>query len=216
MLSSEAIIHLSENRKCLQNNTFRSFEIDLVSIVESPIIKCLDNTLSAQNFQKILADNFVLIVLLPLVGAIEIEKGGISEIINSGEIAYISLEKNEEIAIINPYDNELVNYLEIWIRSDKKLDEKIILNDFDIDKNKNLLMDISRNQISEKIIIGKFDGRKEGNLSIRNKAFVLVINGVFECQNRLLESRSALSLWNIKKLAFEGLGRENIVLIVSI
>jgi quercetin 2,3-dioxygenase len=215
MLNPEAVIHLSENRKHFQNDTFRRFETNLISLTESSILKCSDNTLSAQNSQQILADNFVLIVLLPLVGAIEIKKGETSIIINSGEIAHIYCKKEDEIAINNPYENDLVNYLEIWIDSDKILEDKIVSNDFDLDKNKNCLVEISNIHFSEKIFVGKFDGRKEGKLFVENRAFIFVINGVFECQNRLLESRSALSLWNAEDLEFEGLGRENIILIVS-
>jgi quercetin 2,3-dioxygenase len=217
MPNTEAIIYLSENRKCFQTDTFRSFETILNPGSETPqnsILKFSDNTLSAQNSQQILADIFVIIVLLPLVGAIEIFKDNEVKIIDSGEIAYILMKPNEQIFIKNPYENELVNYLEIWIKAEELFEEKFLTNGFSLEKNHNKLMDISTNNISEKFFIGKFDGREEGTFKIERQAFVFVINGVFEVDNRLLESRTALSLWNVYELEFEGLGGENIVLIV--
>jgi quercetin 2,3-dioxygenase len=219
MPNTEAIIYLSENRKCFQTDTFRNFETILNPGSETPqnsILKFSDNTLSAHNSQHILADNFVVIVLLPLVGAIEIFKENESKIIDSGEIAYISMKPNEEIFVQNPYENELVNYLEIWIQSESRFEENIFCKLFNLDNNRNKLIDISHENIADKILIGKFDGREEGVSSlINNQAFALVISGVFEVNNRLLESRTALSLWNINELEFEGLGRENIILIVT-
>jgi quercetin 2,3-dioxygenase len=217
MLSSEAIIYLSENRKCFQTDTFRSFEtlhnLDSESPLKS-IIKCSDNTLSAQNSQQILADNFALVVLIPLVGAIEIVIDNVSKIVYSGEIACISMKSDSQIFIQNPYENELVNYLEIWIKPDETFEENVVCEKFNLDKNQNNLIEVSMKDSSMKFFIGKFGGREEGVLIIDNQAFVFVIHGVFECENRLLESRSSMAVWGNHKLEFEGLGRENIILII--
>jgi quercetin 2,3-dioxygenase len=219
MPNSEAIIYLSENRKCFQTDTFRSYETVIYEDSEfqkHSIKKCSDNTLSAQNSQQILADNFVVVVLIPLIGAIEIKTKNETKFINSGEIAYILIKPDEKITVENPYETELVNYLEIWLKSKEFFEEKLFITDFDLEKNRNNLVDISTNEIAEKIFIGKFDGREEEVFSpINNQAFVFAINGVFEVNSRLLDSRTALSLWNVNELEFEGLGRENIILIVS-
>jgi quercetin 2,3-dioxygenase len=219
MPNSEAIIYLSEKRKCFQTDTFRSYETVIYEDSEfqkHSIKKCSDNTLSAQNSQQILADNFVVVVLIPLIGAIEIKTKNETKFINSGEIAYILIKPDEKITVENPYETELVNYLEIWLKSKEFFEEKLFITDFDLEKNRNNLVDISTNEIAEKIFIGKFDGREEEVFSpINNQAFVFAINGVFEVNSRLLDSRTALSLWNVNELEFEGLGRENIILIVS-
>jgi quercetin 2,3-dioxygenase len=218
MPNTEAIIYLSENRKCFQKDTFRSYETVLNLDSESPlksIIRFFDNTLSAQNSQQILADDFVVVVLIPLVGAIEVVAHNHEKIINSGEIAYVSIKPYEEISVQNPYESELVNYLEIWTKSESRLEERIFCKRFNLDINRNEMIDISHVNITTKIFIGKFDGREAGVFSpIVNQAFVFVINGVFECKNCLIESRSALSIWDIDEFDFEGLGRENIVLII--
>jgi quercetin 2,3-dioxygenase len=218
MPNTEAIIYLSENRKCLQTDTFRSYETIIYKdseFAEHSVIKCAENTLSAQNSQQILADNFVMVLLIPLIGAIEVKTKNETKFINSGEIAYILIKPDEEITVENPYERELVNYLEIWLKSKEFFEEKIFIIDFDLEKNRNNLVDISINEIAEKIIIGKFYGRIEGKLPIDKSAFVFVINGVFEVNNRLLELRSSLLLWQLDTLEFEGLGKENIVLIIN-
>lgn len=209
---------MSENRKCFQTDTFRSFEtlpnVDSESPLKS-ILKFSDNTLSAQNSQEILADNFVLVVLIPLVGAFEIVNDDISKIIDSGEIAYILMKTDEQILIQNPYENELINYLEIWINSEDILEENLVIKKFNLDKDLNNLIDVSLKDNAKKFYIGKFDGREEGVLKIDKQAIVFVIHGVFECENRLLESRSALAILGTDEIEFEGLGRENIILIIS-
>lgn len=218
MADKEAHIYLSENRECVQTNIFRSY-ITLPKLeTKSPfasILKFADNTLSAQNSQRIIVDNFVVIVLIPLVGAVEIIVNHKSKIINSGEIAYILLQKSDEILIQNPYEKELVNYLEIWIKNEDVLENSVIVNQFDMENNPNKLVKISTNMLSN-FFIGKYNGRMEDFLPIEESAFIFIINGVFEVQNRLLETRSGLALWNVEQLEFEGLGQENIILIITV
>jgi hypothetical protein len=218
MKDFEAIIYLSENRSCFQTDTFRSLITLPNKNVESSfdsIIKFADNTLSAKQTSTFLFEDNQIVILLPLVGAVEIFENEKSKIVNSGEIAHIFRKKNEQIIIQNPYENDLISYLEIWMNCGNIRDEQIIINTFDLEKNENKLIEIPSPERLMKIYIGKYGGREEDVLSIKNNAFVFVINGVFEVQNRLLESRTGLSLMQIEELEFEGLAPENIILIIS-
>jgi quercetin 2,3-dioxygenase len=218
MKDFDAIIYLAENRNCFQTEAFRSLITLPSKNVESSfdsIIKFADNTLSAKQTSTFLFEGNQMVILLPLVGAIEIFENEKSKIVNSGEIAHIFRKKNEQIIIQNPYENDLINYLEIWMNWGDIRDEQIIINTFDLEKNENKLIEIPSQEGLMKIYIGKYGGREEDVLSIKNNAFVFVINGVFEVQNRLLESRTGLSLLQIEELEFEGLAQENIILIIS-
>ncbi len=220
MLQTEGIIFLSEKRKCFENDTFRSYIIlpnpESVSPFTS-LIKFADNTLSAQKTSILLVEEDYIVLLLPLVGAIEISYEKESKIVNSGEIAFFFVKNQDKILIQNPYENELVNYLEIWIKREDIIERGVFITQFNLEIAPNKLTEIfSANKISEKLFIGKFNGRKEDILPIENYAFVFVINGVFEVQNRLLENRDGLILWNLDELEFEGLGQENIILVISL
>ena len=218
MTESEIIIYLAENRNCIQTGTIRSFitlpNLKINSTFEL-IFKFADNTLSANQTSILEAEKNSILMLLPLVGAIGILGNKSSIFVDSGEIAYVFVQKGNKIQIRNPYENDLINYLEIWVKYDEIKEEKIVLETLDLEKNKNKLVEISNEKFHIKVRIGKYGGREEGVLQVKNSAFVFVINGVFEVQNRLLESRTGLSLTNISELDFEGLAQENIILIIS-
>ena len=75
MKDFEAIIYLSESRSCFQTETFRS----LITLPDKhfeatfdSIIKFADNTLCAKQTSTFLFEDNQIVILLPLVGAIEI------------------------------------------------------------------------------------------------------------------------------------------------
>jgi quercetin 2,3-dioxygenase len=216
MEEQDVNIYLPENRKCIQTENFRSFTTFLNQNSETKLVsisKITDNTLSPQKQNIVISEGDFCIVFLPLVGAIEISSGTKKMLLNSSEICYYFVEENDQILIENPYDNELINYVEIWVKIDNKLKGSRILKNFDLGFNKNSLVEIS--SLIGEIFIGKFEGRQEGYLNNVDNAFVFVVSGVFEVNNCLLESRTGLLLKNIKKIEFEGLGFENIILIVK-
>ena len=212
----EVNIYLAENRQCIQTENFRSFTTFLNQNSEiklASILKITDNTLSPQKQHKVISEGIFCIIFLPLIGAFEVGSGNKKMLLNSSEICYYFVEENDQILSENPYENELINYIEIWVKTAFKPKETSILKNFDLEFNKNSLIKIS-NPIGE-IFIGKFDGRTEGYLNNVDNAFVYIINGVFEVNNCLLESRAGLLLKNIEKIEFEGLGVENIILFIK-
>ncbi|MFT4024437.1 MAG: hypothetical protein QM664_11705 [Flavihumibacter sp.] len=48
-----------------------------------------------------------------------------------------------------------------------------------------------------------------------NTAYVYVLEGVFECQNRLLENRDGLAVWDTDTVEIESLGHRSVVLLVD-
>ncbi|MEY4541404.1 MAG: hypothetical protein RLZZ306_3161 [Bacteroidota bacterium] len=218
MSQSEAIIFLAENRKCYQTLNFRSF-ITLPTqnpeIKFDSIIKFADNTLSPQKSRELVAESDYIIIFLPLVGALEITDYSSSKLLNSGEIGIYYVNEKDELSIQNPYESELINYLEIWIKTCSNMVINPLFIEFDINNEKNKLVALQDSKREVNLFIGKYDGRAEGYLEEINEAFVFVINGVFEVNNCLLEMRSGLSLLNWNSIEFEGLSKENIILILS-
>jgi quercetin 2,3-dioxygenase len=219
---TEAIIFLAEKRECSQTEDFRSYRTIPNQNFNSNftfICEFSDNTLNPQKSHKLKAEGNFCIVFLPLIGAIEISDSSGnngSNILNSGEIRYFFVRDKTEILILNPYEKDLVNYLEIWIKSPLIELYESFLSNFNLELNKNKLLEISDFNQKEKFFIGKFDGREEGFLDIVKNAFVFVINGVFEVNNRLLEGRDGLFFRNVETIELEGLGVENIILIIGL
>lgn len=210
MKQTEGNIYLADKRHVFQTEIFRSFSTIHVENPFASIIKFSDNTLVGGKSCQLQSDGSYSVIFLPLVGAIDVD----GKIINSGEVAYWFVQENEALTIENPYEEELVNYLEIWIKTDKN---EPVFKGFDLENHKNTLVDISGKTTKTNLFIGKFDGRNEDVLHLNEakQAFIFIINGAFEVQNRLLESRDAVSLWNCDEIDFEALSNEAIILLMT-
>lgn len=213
MKQTEGNIYLADKRHHFQTEIFRSLSTIHGENPFGNITKFSDNTLVGGKSSTLKSDDSYCIVFLPLVGAVDVSE----RIVNSGEVAYWFVQDNEELVIENPYADELVNYIEIWLKIGLKEKKEPIFNKFDIDSHKNTLVDISGKTTKTNLFIGKFDGRNEDILQLNesSQAFIFIINGAFEVQNRLLESRDAVSLWNCEAIDFEALSNEAIILLMT-
>ena len=170
MRQTEGIIYLSERRECFQTDTFRSYFTLPNPTSTSPftsLIKFLDNTLSAQKTSIFLADDDYVIILLPLVGAVEVFYQNESNILNPGELACFSIKNQDEILIQNPYEAELINYLEIWIKPEKQMPHGKYFYEFDLEKNVNSLFQIAKNYLTEKVFMANLVGGKKAFFRLR-------------------------------------------------
>lgn len=73
--------------------------------------------------------------------------------------------------------------------------------------------------ILPKLTIGKFTGREETVYNVsdpRAGVFFFVVQGAFEVQYRLLESRDGLSLWSTPEIELEALSNDAIILAVEV
>ena len=145
--------------------------------------------------------------------------GGKPEFIDICEAKVFSVSANDAYEITNPYDNELINFLHIrFTRAFGAESSKNKRVYFDIDANKQALQTIGAN-----CYIGKFAGREEGTLTLNHESqgvFGFVIEGAFEFQNRLLEARDSVALWNDDneplQIEFEALSNDAILLIIEV
>lgn len=154
------------------------------------------------------------IVLLPLYGEIIIND--FYEKIIAGETLTFNIEKNNEIIIKNLLNNDKADFIlfEFETQELPKTFNKISLNY----QNRNNQFPIS-DVLDIPNFTGIFDGRSEGFYSPKNTEatiFGMVINGAFEFQNRLMETRDAILLWEIEELEFEALSENAIILFFEI
>jgi quercetin 2,3-dioxygenase len=158
------------------------------------------------------------ILTVPLVGGIEFKNNiGQHHFVPAGVVHLFSATKGMQCEIINPYETESINFLQIWI---KPTNYSLFLAEtkeipIPIHAYKNKLVTI----IEGICYIGQYVGRAEGTYIVKNlhkNVFIFVIEGVFEVQNRLLHARDGLSLKNMMEVAFEALSNDAIVLILEI
>ncbi|MCF0043690.1 pirin family protein [Dyadobacter fanqingshengii] len=222
----EAQIFLQSQRGRFQSNGFRGFYTfnfgDYQAENREPIGKLLalnDETLLPQCSWEVTVNEPVQIILLPLVGAVEINEGkGDVRYVDSGECLSLVVTPNDGFLITNPYPDQAINYLQIRL-----LDKEISLqnnatNTFDLNIKNTLIPILDADAGYGILVIGKYQGRKDGLYISKNPAnciFIFIIEGAFEVQNRLLEKRDGLSLKNVPEVEFEALSNDAIILILE-
>ncbi len=178
-----------------------------------------DDTLAPGKSFSLTVEEDSAVLLLPIVGAVEYEdEKGNEQLLQAGQSFVCLVPKGKTFTVSNAYENELVNFLQAWFTLEQSNSAAPSLLSFDLNKAQNTLVEITKPQQVFRCLMGKFDGRSEGTLSLSasdNRFFVFIIQGAFEVQNRLLETRDGLALWETDEIEFEALSNEAIVLFIE-
>ena len=183
-----------------------------------------DDTLNMGVHMKTFVKQGTSLLLLPIVGGLKYKSetsGEISGFVEAGRICLLKPDAAIEVEISNPYTTELVNFLQIGINL--ALDHlHYSIGEFDLESHPDCLLPLlfsgegkTKYNLGS---IGKFGGRTSGNYPVGNPAagvFAFVIDGVFEVQDRLLQSRDGLALWDVQEVEFEALSQEAIILFLE-
>ena len=233
LTQTDAQIYLESLRGQFQTDGFRSFRTfnfeEYRAADRGPFgtLEVLnDEMLMPECSQELRVEQACQVILLPVVGAIEVEeKGREPRFVNSGEALYLLASPDEVYTITNPYPDEAINYLQIRINDNSFLSTPMpfagVTVQFDLSE-KNVLLPVrghNHNGSSAHLFIGQYDGREEGiftSWNTNHSAFIFVIEGAFEVQNRLLERRDALALGNAEAIEFEALSNGAILLVTSL
>ena len=156
------------------------------------------------------------VILLPIVGAISIfDANGHDSRLQAGQVQRIHLSTGQSFEVQNPYEEDLVKFLQLWIKSDHHIPATI--NSFDLN-NKDQLLEILHTP-TYSMSIAKFNGRAEGLYSLKdpnNGVFVFNIEGAFEVQYRLLHEGDGLALWELDTIEMEALSNNAILLVIEV
>lgn len=215
MVQQPAKILLAEKRYSFESNEYRCLSTPIhQNGVDENTLRFSDETLAPRKSRLFTPDQDVTVVLLPLVGTIVYEslESNYRNTINPEEIHVQPVKKGDYFSIKNPSADKLVNYLQIWLRHYSVGAKNSFSNYTD-----NALETILETQ-NFKLHFGVFDGRNEADFitsNNQNTVMVFVINGAFEVQNRLLESRDCLALWNTQKIEMEALSENAIILLLE-
>ncbi|SEJ19805.1 hypothetical protein SAMN04487995_3722 [Dyadobacter koreensis] len=227
-------IYLAAQRGISQLSWFRSFHTfnfgsyqDEFRVPFGNLQVLNDDTLAAGKSCIMKLEQNTEVILIPVVGAVEFHNSlGEPGILEAGQLQIFSAENSMNYEITNPYDKELVSFIQLWLKNDNpnfvagnqegtiELDTKNQLVPLFSPKDEGLKI-----QQEAYAYIGKYGGREEGIYKLKNPEngiFVFIIEGAFEVQNRLMESRDGLSLWNPEELEFEALSNDAIILILEL
>lgn len=224
---SEAKVYLASERGHTETDWFRSYNTFNFGGFQNehkqpfgPLYVWNDDTLAGGRSLQLLVEEDSFIFLLPIVGAVQYEDSkGNDRLLQAGQSFFCPVDKGTMVTLSNPYEDKLVNFLQGWLLIKNDDYSLASLISFSIDDNKNRLMDISVSHNGLRFLLGKFDGRNEGNYRPTEASgclFAFVIQGAFEVQNRLLEARDALVLWNTEAVDFEALSNDAILLLLQL
>ena len=158
------------------------------------------------------------IFIVPLFGGVEYKDClGNEKFIRVEQIQRFTVQKGMSYEISNPFE-ENVSYLQMGFNAKKQgFQNNSKPVDFDLTQ-KNQLISLFKTRNSHGFI-GIYEGRKEGFYKLKNPSnviFVFVINGAFEVENRLLESKDGLRLQEIDNIEWEALSENAILLVLEI
>lgn len=225
---STAKIFLAGERGLTENEWFRSYNTFNFGAYRSehkkpfgPLYVLNDDTLAGGKSIELLIEDTSILLILPVVGAVEFRgEAGHEFLVNSGQCQCYVGKAGTSVSFENPYEENLVNFLQIWVKTDESSSTVLQPTDFDLDAQKNAMDLITPSQIkSAKGFLGKYVGRCEDSYRLSKEGsgvFVFVVQGAFEVQNRLLEARDGLALSGMEEIEFEALSNDAILLIIEL
>ncbi|RXM37788.1 hypothetical protein BOQ62_20385 [Chryseobacterium sp. CH21] len=154
------------------------------------------------------------LLILPLYGEIIITD--FYETISAGMSLTLNTEAGKDIVIKNMVYHDQTDFLIFEFKKEENI-QNYAKNELDFTL-KNNAFKISKT-LEQPNFIGLYNGRAEGYYALKdsNKSiFGMVINGAFEFQNRLMENRDALLLWEIEELEFEALSENALILFMEV
>ncbi|QIP11788.1 pirin [Spirosoma aureum] len=234
---TEAQIYLSDQRGFSQLDSFRTYysfnfgHYFQESRKPFGALQLLnDDTLKPGKSIRMIAKTHTTALVIPIVGGLEYRSESGDGFLEAGQVQIFSLAAGMHYELINPYETELINFIQIWLSDDSIPSTSFPQQTaFDLAAKNKLLpilsFDSSHTQISRGYI-GRYDGRQEGVYHLQQVTeevestgiFVFILSGAFEVQNRLLHERDGLALTNLKDgaLEFEALSNDAILLLLEI
>lgn len=224
---NEARIYLAEKRGVTFGKTFKRlhtfndeqyFEESRVPFGALKIFN--EEVLAADEHLTLTLKEKTTLILLPIIGglAVSFDKNE-TEYVVAGQVVIFSGEAGDTYEIANPYSEETISFLQIQLKEEGNKAKSFNINELDFEK-KNQLISFDSNE--KYFFIGQYEGRAEGFYELKNPKnglFAFIIEGAFEVQNRLLETKDALALWNFtddSNIEFEALSNGAIILLAEI
>lgn len=172
------------------------------------------------------------VIIIPVVGGLEFDRGVGQGFVQTGQAQYFFLDTGMELTIRNPYETERINFIEIWLTHPSgNFVSACHSSEFDL-STKNILLPlvdlVAGGNVHQSFtgFIGKYDGRRDGVYRAETAEdqpqlkgiFVFVLSGAFEVQDILVQTGDGLALSEIgnQLIEFEALSNDAIILLMEI
>lgn len=196
-----------EENSCAVNNFFLGEE-------SLKLRKALEVVLLENGSYEFVHQEETSLLIIVLYGEILIND--FEKAISSEQIFTLQSVENNVVTITNNLPNEKADVLILEFKN-KNPENSFTIEELDVNE-KNVLLPIT-NHLKIPNFIGLYDGRKEQEYAVHiqgSSIFGMVINGAFEFQNRLLETRDAILLSEIERLEFEALSENALLIFLEI
>jgi len=172
-------------------------------------------------------DQATHVILIPVTGGINfVHADGNNTVVEVEDILINTLPANTSFQIVNPYEKEVITFLQIWIKAEQAINTNSFhLFNFNLSQNQ-LTGIVARDKAAStavklpfSISIGRFDGREEVIYTLKSKDsgfFAFVIAGAFEIEGRLMHEKDGLALWDTEEVELEALSNNALVLVTEI
>jgi len=184
---------------------------DKINIELKKSVEIIVNENEAFDFHYPEKSSILIIVLYGEILINDFEKP-----ISSEQIFTLQSIEGNILKIQNHIPNEKADILLLEFKN-KKSETFFSVENLKLNE-KNTLIQVSEN-LKFPNFIGLYDGRKEQEYILYKKGrsiFGMVINGAFEFQNRLMETRDAIFLSEIEILEFEALSENALILFFEV
>jgi redox-sensitive bicupin YhaK (pirin superfamily) len=177
------------------------------------------------------ADSYL--VLLPITGAVAYgTSGGDCGTVEVEEIATIAAPAGTTLTLRNPFADELISFLHLWVQAPAPLAGPRPATATTTVFDGQLLANQLRELVSARaegyppgapalpfqLSLGRFMGRQETGYKVApgSSLFAFVIAGAFEVAGRLLHEKDGLALWAAAEIELEALSNHALVLVLEL
>ncbi len=186
-----------------------------------PLFLCNDESIVGGKVTFFLCKEDSLQIFMPITGGIDIVANGKEFAVKTGQVQVLNMGKGEVLEISNPYQNDVINYMQFGIKTDMFLMRASeMLFGFDFEKNQDQLLEIISNpKLPFKLSAGIFAGKEEAIYNMQNpnhQFYAFIIDGTFEIEGRLMHARDGLALWDMEQVKLEALSNNAIVVVLEL
>ncbi len=223
-------IFLADERGLVETSDFRQFSTFHFGSFQHPHKQPLGR-LRALN-EELLAGGATLalpvaeathVVLLPITGTVEaLPPSGPAIVVEVEEMQVLTLPAGSTLHLHNPYPEDVIRLLHIWIRADAALPPSgTVKNTFSFAGLANQLLPLltAVPALPFGVSLGRFAGRSEVAWAVPagRLFFAFVLAGAFEVEGRLVHEKDGLALWNAAaSIDIEALSNEALLLVLEV